>query len=220
MEEQILSNAYPFWGRLSDEEKTNILRGCVTVSYEKGMQVHRSDIGCKGAVLVLAGVLRVYIVSDEGREVTLFRIHEGESCVLSASCLLDAIQFDVLIEAAEAVQSLVIPVSVLHPIMENNPYVGYYLYKQVTERFSDVMWMMQQILFMGADRRVAIFLWDELVRAGRPILSMTHDEIARNIGSAREVVSKVMKYMAEEGIVSLRRGRVEILDKGKLQKLL
>ncbi len=220
MEEQILSNAYPFWGRLSDEEKTNILRGCVTVSYEKGMQVHRSDMGCKGAVLVLAGVLRVYIVSDEGREVTLFRIHEGESCVLSASCLLDAIQFDVLIEAAEAVQSLVIPVSVLHPIMENNPYVGYYLYKQVTERFSDVMWMMQQILFMGADRRVAIFLWDELVRAGRPVLSMTHDEIARNIGSAREVVSKVMKYMAEEGIVSLRRGRVEILDKGKLQKLL
>jgi len=220
MEEQILSDAYPFWGRLSDEEKTNILRGCVTVSYEKGMQVHRSDMGCKGAVLVLAGVLRVYIVSDEGREVTLFRIHEGESCVLSASCLLDAIQFDVLIEAAEAVQSLVIPVSVLHPIMENNPYVGYYLYKQVTERFSDVMWMMQQILFMGADRRVAIFLWDELVRAGRPVLSMTHDEIARNIGSAREVVSKVMKYMAEEGIVSLRRGRVEILDKGKLQKLL
>ena len=220
MEEQILSNAYRFWGRLSDEEKTNILWGCVTVSYEKGMQVHRSDMGCKGAVLVLAGVLRVYIVSDEGREVTLFRIHEGESCVLSASCLLDAIQFDVLIEAAEAVQSLVIPVSVLHPIMENNPYVGYYLYKQVTERFSDVMWMMQQILFMGADRRVAIFLWDELVRAGRPVLSMTHDEIARNIGSAREVVSKVMKYMAEEGIVSLRRGRVEILDKGKLQKLL
>lgn len=220
MEEQILSDAYPFWGRLSDEEKTNILRGCVTVSYEKGMQVHRSDMGCKGAVLVLAGVLRVYIVSDEGREVTLFRIHEGESCVLSASCLLDAIQFDVLIEAAEAVQSLVIPVSVLHPIMENNPYIGYYLYKQVTERFSDVMWMMQQILFMGADRRVAIFLWDELVRAGRPVLSMTHDEIARNIGSAREVVSKVMKYMAEEGIVSLRRGRVEILDKGKLQKLL
>ena len=220
MEEQILSNAYPFWGRLSDEEKTNILRGCVTVSYEKGMQVHRSDMGCKGAVLVLAGVLRVYIVSDEGREVTLFRIHEGESCVLSASCLLDAIQFDVLIEAAEAVQSLVIPVSVLHPIKENNPYVGYYLYKPVTERFSDVMWMMQQILFMGADRRVAIFLWDELVRAGRPVLSMTHDEIARNIGSAREVVSKVMKYMAEEGIVSLRRGRVEILDKGKLQKLL
>ena len=220
MEEQSLSDAYPFWGRLSDEEKTNILRGCVTVSYEKGMQVHRSDMGCKGAVLVLAGVLRVYIVSDEGREVTLFRIHEGESCVLSASCLLDAIQFDVLIEAAEAVQSLVIPVSVLHPIMENNPYVGYYLYKQVTERFSDVMWMMQQILFMGADRRVAIFLWDEFVRAGRPVLSMTHDEIARNIGSAREVVSKVMKYMAEEGIVSLRRGRVEILDKGKLQKLL
>lgn len=220
MEESIFAEAYPFWGRLSEEEKENILQSCAEVLYEKGAQVHRSDMGCKGAVLVLSGALRVYIVSEEGREVTLFRIHKGESCVLSASCLLDSIQFDILIEAAEAVRSVVIPVSVLHPIMENNPYVGLSIYKQVTERFSDVMWMMQQILFMGADRRVAIFLWDEMAREGHMVLNMTQDEIARNIGSAREVVSKVMKYLSEEGIVAVKRGKVEILDKGKLQKLL
>ena len=149
MEESIFAEAYPFWGRLSEEEKENILQSCAEVLYEKGAQVHRSDMGCKGAVLVLSGVLRVYIVSEEGREVTLFRIHKGESCVLSASCLLDSIQFDILIEAAEAVRSVVIPVSVLHPIMENNPYVGLSIYKQVTERFSDVMWMMQQHPFYG-----------------------------------------------------------------------
>lgn len=149
---------------------------------------------------------------------TLFRIHAGESCVLSASCLLDSIQFDILIEAAEEAQTIIIPVSILHPIMENNPYVGLYMYKQATERFSDVMWMMQQILFMGADRRVAVFLWDEMVRRGQPVLHMTHDEIARNIGSAREVVSKVMKYLSEEGSVTLKRGSVEIRDKEKLKK--
>lgn len=216
--EEILSSAYPFWGRLSGEEREQILKSCATVSYEKGSQIHRSDMGCKGAILVLSGLLRVYILSDEGREVTLFRIHTGESCVLSASCLLDSIQFDVLIEAAEESRTVVIPSGVLHPIMESNPYVGLYMYKQATERFSDVMWMMQQILFMGVDRRVAIFLWDEMVRREQPVLRMTHDEIARNIGSAREVVSRVLKYLSEEGAVALKRGRVEIVDKEKLKK--
>lgn len=218
--EEILSAAYPFWGRLSGEEREQILKSSVTVSYEKGSQIHRSDMGCKGAILVLSGLLRVYILSDEGREVTLFRIHAGESCVLSASCLLDSIQFDVLIEAAEESRTVVIPSGVLHPIMESNPYVGLYMYKQAAERFSDVMWMMQQILFMGVDRRVAIFLWDEMVRRDQPVLRMTHDEIARNIGSAREVVTRVLKYLSEEGAVALKRGRVEIVDKEKLKKYL
>ena len=207
-------------GRLTAEERADILRNAAPVSYQKGECVHRSDMGCTGAVLVLSGLLRVYIASEEGREVTLFRIHAGEPCVLSASCLLDAIQFDLVIEAAEDVRAVVIPAGVLRPIMESNPYVGLYMYRQTAERFSDVMWMMQQILFMGADRRVAIFLWDETAGKGRTSLSMTHDEIARNIGSAREVVTRVLKYLSEEGAVSLKRGRVEILDRERLQKYL
>lgn len=218
--EQALSTAYPFWGQLSPEEKEAILRGCVEMMYEKGVGVHRSDVDCKGALLLLSGTLRVYILSEEGREVTLFRIHTGESCVLSASCLLDTIAFDLLIDAAEDARALVVPTSVLHPIMERNPYVGLYMYKQATERFSDVMWTMQQILFMGVDRRVAIFLWDEMARQGKQILKITHDELARNIGSAREVVTKVMKYFAGEGIVRVKRGQVEILDREKLRALL
>ena len=90
----------------------------------------------------------------------------------------------------------------------------------ITERFSDVMWTMQQILFMGVDRRVAIFLWDELTRQEGPVLKITHDELARNIGSAREVVTKVLRYFSEEGIVQLKRGRLEVLDREKLRALL
>ena len=220
MEEARLAAAYPFWGRRAGGEKERILRSAAEARYEKGAMIQRSDLECKGAILVLSGVLRVYIVSDEGREVTLFRIHAGETCVLSASCLLDSIQFDILIEAAETARTIVIPANVLRPIMDSNPYVGLYLYKQTAERFSDVMWMLQQILFLGADRRVAIFLWDEMARRDQPVLHMTHDEIARNIGSAREVVSKVLKYLSEEGAVALKRGRVEIRDKEKLRKYL
>lgn len=220
MKEKLFSQAYPFWDQLSQEEKEKILCGGLEVTFEKGMNVHRSDMDCKGAIHLLSGALRVYILSNEGREVTLFRIHTGESCVLSASCLLDSIQFDILIEAVEQARAIVIPTSILHPIMESNPHVGLYLYKQATERFSDVMWTMQQILFMGVDQRVAIFLWDEMVRQKHSVLEITHDEIARNIGSAREVVTKVMKYFSEEGIVAPGRGKVTILDKKGLQKYL
>ena len=138
--------------------------------------------------------------------------------MLAASCLLDAIQFDLVIEAAEQADAIVIPAGVLQPIMESNPYVGLYMYRQATERLSEAMWMMQQILFMGADRRVAIFLWEETAGKGQSALRMTHGEIARNIGSAREVVSRVLKYLAEEGAVSLGIGLVELADPEKLRK--
>lgn len=217
---KILSDTYPFWNRLSEKEKSELIKGCVEVTYEKGMNVHRSEMECRGAMLLLSGVLRVYIISEEGREVTLFRIHKGESCVLSASCLLESIQFDILIEATEKAEAIVIPTNILHPIMEHNPYVGLYMYKQATERFSDVMWTIQQILFMSADKRVAIFLWDEIIHQKQLTLKITHEEIAKNIGSAREVVTKVLKYFSSEGVVSLGRGKVEISDKEKLKKYL
>lgn len=220
MNEKILSAAFPFWSKLVEEEKQKILDSCIQADYQKGVTIHRSDMDCKGVIFVLSGTLRVYILSDEGREVTLFRIHQGENCVLSAACLLDSILFDILIEATEQTQAVIIPTNVLRPMMESNPYVGMYLYKEATERFSAVMWTMQQILFMGVDKRVAIFLWDEMVHQKGTVLKITHEELAHNIGSAREVVTKVLNYFSEEGVVSLRRGKVEIIDKEKLQSWL
>lgn len=218
--ETIFYDTFPFWDKLSDDERATILESCLKKNIEKGSVVHRSDMGCQGAILLKKGTFRVYIISDEGREVTLFRIREGECCVLSASCLLDSIQFDIFIEAAEETEAIVIPTSILNHIMKTNPYVGLYMYQQATERFSDVMWTMQQILFMGVDKRVAIYLWDETISRGEEVLKTTHDEIARNIGSAREVVTKTLKYFADEDVVALGRGKIYILDKEKLRKFL
>lgn len=164
-----------------------------------------------------SGQIRVYIISEEGRIVTLYRLHAGEVCVLSASCLLDSIVFDVVIEAAEDTDVTLIPATVLHQLAQKNPYVELFLAKTANERFSDVMWTMQQILFMGADKRVAIFLWDEISKTGKATITYTHDEVARYIGSAREVVTRILKYFAEDGVVKLSRGKIEILDKDKLK---
>ena len=208
---------FPFWEELSDNEKEYIENAAYTEKYNKGMLMHRTDGSCKGLMTVLSGQLRTYILSEEGREVTLFRVNAEEVCVLSASCLLDSITFDVLIEAIEDTQALVIPAAILNQVAQKNPYVELFLYKSATEKFSDVMWTMQQMLFLKIDQRIAQFLWDEMVQKNSTTLSMTHDEIARFIGSAREVVTKVLKYMVKEGAVELKRGTIIILDKEKLR---
>ena len=213
-------NIFPFWGQLTQEEQKTVAENVLTQKLQKGDILHRGCGECSGIVHVAKGQLRVYLVSEEGREVTLYRLHQGEMCVLSASCLMDAIVFDVLIEAVAESELIVLPSPVLHPIMEGNPLVELSLYKTVVENFSEVMWTMQQILFMGADKRVAHFLWDEMAKTGDMTIRMTHEEVARFIGSAREVVTKVLKYFVEEGAVVLSRGKIEIIDKTKLRNYL
>ena len=211
---------FPFWQQLTEVEKEMVTSAVYTETYNKGMLMHRTEDSCKGLMTVLSGVLRTYILSEEGREVTLFRVQQEEVCVLSASCLMDSITFDVLIEAAEETEVLVLPAAVLNQIAQKNPYVELYLYKAATEKFSDVMWTMQQILFLKIDQRVAQFLWDEMVQKNSMTISITHDEIAKYIGSAREVVTKVLKYMSKEAVVELKRGTITVLDKDKLRDYL
>lgn len=208
---------FPFWSDLTEQEKELIENSIQTENYAKGMLMHRTNNACKGLMAVLSGQLRAYILSDEGREITLFRVKQDEVCILSASCLLDSISFDVVIEAMEDTQVMVIPSNVLNKLMEQNPRLELYMYKTATEKFSDVMWTMQQLLFQKIDQRVAQFLWDEMISRDSMVLQITHDEIARYIGSAREVVTKVMKYLAQESVVELKRGSVTITDKERLR---
>ena len=215
-----IDQVYPFWSDLSDMERQFMVTAAYTEKYNKGMLMHRSEDSCKGLITVLSGQLRTYIVSEEGREVTLFRVNADEVCVLSASCLLDSITFDVLIEATEDTEVLVLPASILNHLMQKNTKVELFLYKAATEKFSDVMWTMQQILFLKIDQRVAQFLWDEMIQKNSMTLTVTHDEIAKIIGSAREVVTKVLKYMVKENVLELKRGEITILDKDKLRTCL
>jgi len=213
-------NIFPFWEQLNSEEQNIVSASALPQKMKKGDILHRGCGECSGIVHVAKGQLRVYIVSEEGREVTLYRLHQGELCVLSASCLMDAIVFDVLIEAVQESELVVLPSPALSAIMDRNPMVELSLYKRVVENFSEVMWTMQQILFMGVDKRVAHFLWDEMAKTGDTTIRLTHEEVARFIGSAREVVTKVLKYFVEEEVVSLSRGKIEIIDKVKLRKYL
>ncbi len=208
---------FPFWDKLSENEKKQMIHETRTVKYEKGLQMLHCESGCNGILIVKSGQMRTYISSEEGREITLFRVFENDVCVLSASGLMDAITFDVMMDAVEDTEVLIIPVSVCEEIMKKHYEFEAYLYRTATERFSDVLWIMQQILFLSVDRRIAQFLWDECIRNSSMTVKLTHDEIARYIGSAREVVTKVLKYFQDENILTLSRGKITIIDKEKLK---
>src|SRR5665647_774079 len=153
------------------------------------------------------------MLSENGKEITLYRLFAGDMCVLSASCVLSTITFDVHVDAEEDTELLLIRATYFESLSERNPFVECWAYKLATERFSSVMWAMQQILFMSMDKRLAVFLWDELSKTNNTTLKITHEQAARYMGSAREVVTRMLKYFAEEGIVQLSRGGIKIIDK-------
>ena len=214
-----MAGFFPFWDKLTGEEQKTICRNAASAEYPKGAFIHRASEDCVGVLLVKEGQLRVYMQSEDGRDITLFRIDEGEACVLSASCFMQEITFEILIDAEKDSEVLVIPTAVIRRLSQENIYVENFIYKQAAERFSDVMWTMQQILFMSFDKRLAVFLVDEAAKTGEDTLTMTHDQIARYTGSAREVVSRMLKYFEKENLVELARGRVKLANKKKLQEL-
>ena len=187
--------------------------------FDAGAHVQGAGAGCAGVVFVRSGRLRAFMLSDQGREVTLFHVQPGECCVLAASCILPMITFDIALDAAEDSDLLVIDSQAFGTVSQENIHAEAFTYRQATERFSDCMWVMQQVLFMGLDARLAIWLLDEVARSGSRTIYATHDEIARHLGSAREAVSRMLKYFAREGLVSLSRGSVEIIDAKRLRRL-
>ena len=218
MFEKIFSEIFPFWAEISENEKEYICNNSLALSYPAGTHIHDGN-GCSGVFMVRSGSLRVYMLSEEGKEITLYRLHEGDMCMLSASCVIEAITFDVHIDAEENSECYVINGGAFSAVSERNPQIKIFALETAVTRFSDVMWVMQQILFMSMDKRLAIFLLDEAARTGSDSIKLTHEQIAKYMGSAREVVSRMLKYFSNEGMVEASRKGILLLDKKRLREL-
>ena len=216
---EIFEEAFPFWNILSREDKETFCRSSHLMRFKKGTNIHDGN-ECTGVILIKTGSLRLYILSDEGKEITLYRLFAGDMCMLSASCVLNSVTFDVFVDSEEDSECIVIGGCAYAEISERVPQVKIFSLEAAVSRFSDVMWVMQQILFMSMDKRLAIFLSDEIANRGGDTVNLTHEQIAKYMGSAREVVSRMLKYFAAEGIVSASRSEgIKILDKKRLRAL-
>lgn len=216
----ILKQSLLFWEHLTEEQEEVLLRNIVEIQYQKGQAVYSATTECTGVLVIKAGELRTFMLSEDGREITLYRLSSSDVCILSASCLIKNITFDIHIEAEADTEILMIDIDCFSKLISENIYVENFSLKATVEKFSDVMWTMEQILFMSMDRRLAIFLLDECARNNSNTIKLTQVQIAKYIGSAREVVSRTLKYFVNEKIVYSTRNGIEIIDKAKLKKLI
>ncbi|HEX3018343.1 MAG TPA: Crp/Fnr family transcriptional regulator [Caproicibacter sp.] len=217
-EQEFLKQVLPFWGELTAEQQRAVKNGSASRHFSPGSVLHSGPGDCAGLFVIIKGQVRAYILSDSGREITLYRLFDRDVCIFSASCMMKDIRFDVHMQAVEETETILIPTPVYRELDQNSLAVSNYTSQILSSRFSDVMWLLEQILFMSLDKRLALHLI-ELSSISGNRLKVTHEEIARDIGTAREVVTRMLKYFQTEGMVKLSRGEINLTDRKKLESL-
>ena len=210
---------FPIWDKLTPQQQTVLAQASSLHSVPRGTVIHNGNLDCIGLLLIRSGQLRAYILSDEGREITLYRLFDMDMCLFSASCMMPSIQFEVIVEAEKDAQFWIIPPNVYRALMEESAPVANYTSELMASRFSEVIWLVEQVMWKSFDKRLAGFLLEETALEGTRKLKITHERIGNHMGTAREVVTRMLRYFQSEGMVRLSRGGIEVLDEKKLRQL-
>ena len=210
---------FPIWNKLNKEQRERIRSVSELQKFKAGAVLHDGGPDCLGMLLVRSGQLRAYLLSDEGREVTISRFFEMDMCLFSASCVMPNMQFDIFIEAEKDTEVWVIPACLYQNLMDESIAVSNYSHDLITNHFSELMWLMEQIMWKSFDKRLAKFLLEETAVEGTNSLHITHEKIANHMGTAREVVTRMLRYFQSEGMVKLTRGTVDITNEKQLRKM-
>ena len=213
------ANYFPIWDKLTKAQQELLSGSATRRSVPAGTVLHNGSMDCLGLVLIRSGQLRAYILSDEGRELTLYRLFEMDICLFSASCMMRNIQFDITIEAEKDSEIWIIPPDIYKSLMNESAALANYTNDLMSSRFSEVMWLIEQVIWRSFDKRLASFLVQESNLEDSPILKITHEKIANHLGTAREVVTRMLRYFQTEEMVKLTRGTIEITNRKKLQQL-
>ena len=220
-EKQFLSvpDVIPVWNDLTPQQQQMLLGAATARSFSKGTIIHKGGLECTGLLVVRTGQLRAFITSADGREISLYRLLERDICLFSASCMLRSIRFDISIEAESDTDLWIIPADVFQKVMKESVQLSNFTNELMAERMSDVMWLMEQILWERMDRRLAAYLLEQSALQNTTVMTVTHEQIARDLGTAREVVTRMLRYFKSENLVALSRGRIEILNEKALEEL-
>lgn len=209
----------PFWNKLTEEQKQRIANVIEFRQIKKGTHIHDSSADCLGLVVVRSGQLRAYILSEDGREITISRLAQYDVSLLSASCVMPDMQFNVMIEAEKDSEFWSIPACMFKNLVDESLAVSNYSRNLLSGNFSELMWLMEQIMWKSIDKRLAAFLLEEAQLEQTNQLKITHEKIANHMGTAREVVTRMLRYFQSEGMVKLTRGTIEIINEEKLENL-
>ena len=209
----------PIWNKLTPQQQEQVAQVVEFRSVKKGTHIHDSSAECLGLVMVKSGQLRAYILSEDGREITIGRLFEYDVSLLSASCVMPDLQFNVMIEAEKDTEFWSLPACMFKNLVDESLAVSNYSRSLLSSNFSELMWLMEQIMWKSFDKRLAEFLLEEMSIEDSDSLKITHEKIANHMGTAREVVTRMLRYFQGEGMVHLTRGAIEITDEQKLRDL-
>jgi len=210
---------FPVWDRLTASQQETLAQSAGSRSVKRGTVIHNGSMDCPGLLLLRSGQLRAFILSNEGREVTIYRLFERDICLFSASCMMNSIQFEITIEAEKDSTLWIIPPDVYKQLMEQSAPLSNYTNEIMASRFSEVMWLIEQVMWKSMDKRVAAFLLEEASIEGLSRLQITHETIANHLGTHREVITRMLRYFQSEGMVRLSRGAIELVDTDRLRML-
>ena len=210
---------FPIWNKLTPDQQQRIQSVSEFRSVKSGTILHDGSPNCLGLMLVRSGQLRAYLLNDEGREITICRFFEMDMCLFSASCVMPNMQFDIFVEAEKDTDLWIIPACLYQNLMDDSVAIANYSHNLITNHFSEVMWLMEQMMWKSFDIRLAKFLLEEAQLEQTDSLKLTHEKIANHMGTAREVVTRMLRYFQNEGMVRLTRGTIDIVDEEKLQAL-
>ena len=214
-----LSEYFPVYEKLTKEEREMVDRATVVRTVEKNSLLHSRGDDCLGFVVVRTGLLRAHITSEEGREITLYRLMERDICLLTASCVMNSLQLDIMITAERETVIWIIPPLVFKKLMDQSVAFANYVNQIMATRLTEVVWLIEQIMWKSFDKRLADFLLEESALEESDTLKITHEKIAAHMGTAREVVTRMLRYFQSEGMVKLTRGTIEIVNSEKLVKI-
>ena len=210
---------FPVWNRLTAAQQNQLLSGLTSRKAKKGTILHNGSADCTGLLLIKTGQLRAYILSDEGREITIYRLFDRDMCLFSASCILNSIQFEITITAEKDTEFWLIPSELYKNLLTESAPLANYTNELMAARFSDVMWLIEQVLWKSLDKRLAAFLLEEAAIEDSNELKITHEIIANHLGSHREVITRMLHYFQSDGIVKLSRGKITLLNPERLEAL-
>ena len=214
-----LKDCFPFWGRLTADEQSELEAAALVRGVEAGAPLPTGSADCDGLIAVMDGQIRAFIISPEGRELTLHRLVPGDICLFSATCAVPGLRFDVSVEAEKNSRLWVIPPAACKRLVARSLVFANFIGELAASHLSDILWLVEQVLWKSFDARLAEFLLKESKLEGTGKLKITHEKIAAHLGTAREVVTRMLRYFQAEGMARLSRGCIELVAPDKLAQL-
>lgn len=204
---------YPGLAGLEPAIRARLLAAALPVGFAAGRVLFRAGQACEGLLLVLEGSVRVALRGEAGHEILLYRVGPGETCVLTTACLLGGQAYPAEGVVEEPVRGLLLPAAQLEALLGASPAFRRFALAQIGERLADLLALVSEVAFRRTDARLAAWLGERAAHQG-PTLKVTHEGIARELGTAREVVSRLLKELERQGLVRVGRGTVEVEPAG------